>query len=210
VTVFDNFITRDNFISNIVLIDSQTAKASNYRLPELNAATAPVQIFLPATSMMTSPTTYDKLAVSTSQPAITAANDPAVVMTSSSSGTAADTSSSATNGVSSSGSADSSVATSEGFVSVDPLGAPAIEGGTDFEVAIPVTAFRHADANAQITLKVELSDGNALPAWMSFDPARNILSGSAPAGVSAVSVVVTATDQRGATIKASINLQFSK
>jgi hypothetical protein len=85
-----------------------------------------------------------------------------------------------------------------------------MEGGTAFEVEIPVTAFRHTDADAQITLKVELPDGNALPAWMTFDPTRNILSGSAPAGVSAVSVVVTATDQRGAEIKASINLQFGK
>jgi len=95
------------------------------------------------------------------------------------------------NGVSSAGSADSSAAPSEGFVSVNPLGAPGMESGTDFELAIPVTAFRHSNANAQITLKVELSD-----AWMSFDPVRNILSGSAPAGISAVSMVVTAPDQR--------------
>ena len=125
-----------------------------------------------------------------------AANDPAVIMASSSSGTATDTTSSAMNGVSSAGSADSSAAPSEGFVSVNPLGAPGMESGTDFELAIPVTAFRHSNANAQITLKVELSDGNALPAWMSFDPVRNILSGSAPAGISAVSMVVTAPDQR--------------
>ncbi|NBU84693.1 MAG: hypothetical protein EBS21_08915, partial [Sphingomonadaceae bacterium] len=210
VTMIDNFITKDNFISNIVLIDSQSAKATNYKLPELNATTAPVQIFLPATSMMTSPATYDKLAVSSSQPATIAATDPAVIMTSSSSGTAADTTSSGTNGVTSSGSAVSSAAPSEGFVSVDPLGAPSLENGRDFAVEIPVTAFHHTNANAQITLKAELADGSGLPAWMSFDPVHNILSGSAPAGVSAVSVVVIATDQRGAEIKASINLQFSK
>jgi hypothetical protein len=85
-----------------------------------------------------------------------------------------------------------------------------MEGGTAFEVEIPVTAFRHTDANAQITLKVELADGSALPVWMVFDPVRSVLSGFAPSDISAVSVVVTATDQRGAEIKASINLQFAK
>jgi hypothetical protein len=227
VTVFDNFITRDNFISNILLIDSQTAKASNYMLPELNATTAPVQIVLPASSMMTSPATYDKLAVSGAQPAAIAANEPAVITPAATNDTAASssdagvgtkstganetgagTTSSGTNGASSA--TDNSVGPAQGFVSVDPLAAPAIEGGTAFEVEIPVTAFRHTDANAQITLKVELADGSSLPSWMRFDPVRNVLSGSAPSDVSAVSVVVTASDQRGAEIKASINLQFGQ
>ena len=122
--------------------------------------------------------------------------------------TGAGTTSSGTNGASSA--TDNSVGPAQGFVSVDPLAAPAIEGGTAFEVEIPVTAFRHTDANAQITLKVELADGSSLPSWMSFDPVRNVLSGSAPSDVSAVSVVVTASDQRGAEIKASINLQFGQ
>ena len=75
---------------------------------------------------------------------------------------------------------------------------------------IPVTAFRHTNENAQIALKVELPEGSSLPAWISFDPLRDTLSGTAPEGVSDFAVVVTATDERGGVIKATINLHFSR
>jgi hypothetical protein len=87
---------------------------------------------------------------------------------------------------------------------------PAIETGATFEVQIPLTAFRHTNQNAQIGLRVELPEGASLPAWISFDPVRGVLSGTAPGGVSDFTVVVIANDERGSEIKAPINLHFSK
>jgi uncharacterized membrane protein len=258
----------DNYISQITLSDSLSAKASNYILPVLSAANAPVQIVLPLPSMLKNPTTYDKLSAPASQPVSNLTTNPVIVETSTTSantgtstattsgttavasgtstggtstattsgttavasgttsggtstattgsttavatGASADTASSGTSDASSGGASTGSIAQSAGFISVDPLDPPAIERGATFEVQIPVTAFRHTNENAQIALKVELPEGGSLPAWISFDPLRDTLSGTAPEGVSDFAVVVTATDERGGVIKATINLHFSR
>ena len=278
----------DNYISQITLSDSLSAKASNYILPVLSAANAPVQIVLPLPSMLKNPTTYDKLSAPASQPVSNLTTNPVIIETSTTSantgtstattsgttavasgtstggtstattsgttavasgttsggtstattsgttavasgttsggtsttttgsttavatGASADTASSGTSDASSGGASTGSIAQSAGFISVDPLDPPAIERGATFEVQIPVTAFRHTNENAQIALKVELPEGGSLPAWISFDPLRDTLSGTAPEGVSDFAVVVTATDERGGVIKATINLHFSR
>jgi hypothetical protein len=217
-----------NYISEITLLDSLSAKASNYRLPVLNAENAPVQIVLPPASMVTNPATYDRISVTASQPVTSLTTNPGVVTSSDSpvntgasgttsssttavaTGASADTAPGGTSQASAGGTSTGSVGQSAGFTSADLLDPPAIESGAKFEVEVPVTAFRHTDENAKIALRAELADGGSLPDWISFDPVSNKLSGTAPTGVSVLAVVVIATDERGGEIKAPINLQFAK
>ena len=217
-----------NYISEIALSDSLSAKASNYRLPILNAENAPVTIVLPPASMITNPAMYDKISVTASQPVTSLTTNPGAVTTSGGSvntgvsgttstgttavatGASADAVSGGTSQASAGGASTGSVGQSAGFISADILAPPAIEGGAKFEVAVPVTAFRHTDENAKIALRAELADGGPLPDWINFDPVSNKLSGTAPTGVSVLAVVVIATDERGGEIKAPINLQFAQ
>jgi hypothetical protein len=109
------------------------------------------------------------------------------------------------------GGGSTSVDTSgRGFISVDPIDAPALDAGTMFKLTVPQTAFRHMRSDAQITLSATSPDGSALPAWATFDAARNILSGTAPDGVAQLDVEVTAVDEEGYQISVILNLKFSK
>ena len=217
-----------NYISEIALSDSLSAKASNYRLPTLNAENAPVKIVPPPASMVTMPAIYDKISITASQPVTSLTTNPGAVTNSDSSvntgasgttssgttavatGASVDTVPGGTSQASAGGASTGSVGQSAGFISADILAPPAIEGGTSFEVEVPVTAFRHTDENAKIALRAELADGGSLPDWISFDPVSNKLYGTAPAGVAVLAVVVIATDERGGEIMAPINLQFAQ
>jgi hypothetical protein len=72
------------------------------------------------------------------------------------------------------------------------------------------TAYRHARSEAQITFRATLPYGSALPAWATFDAARNILSGTAPDGVTQLDIEVTAVDEEGYQISVILKLKFSK
>jgi hypothetical protein len=78
-----------------------------------------------------------------------------------------------------------------------------------FKLTVPQTAFRHMRSDARITLSAALPDGSALPAWVAFDATRNILSGTAPDGVTQLDVEVTAVDEEGYKISVILNLKFS-
>jgi len=97
-----------------------------------------------------------------------------------------------------------------GFISVDPINPPDLNAGTAFKLTVPQAAFRHVRSDARITLSAASPDGSALPAWATFDATRNILSGTAPAGVAQLDVEVTAVDEEGYQISVILNLTFSK
>ncbi|OAN52950.1 hypothetical protein A6A05_10345 [Magnetospirillum moscoviense] len=64
--------------------------------------------------------------------------------------------------------------------------------------SIPIDAFGHTSAEANITLAAKLTDGRPLPAWLSFDSAKGVFVGEAPEGFNgALSVVVVARDNAG-------------
>ena len=118
--------------------------------------------------------------------------------------------STATVDTSSTGSISTSPDTSgRGFISVDTVNAPVLNAGAVFKLTVPQTAFRHVRSDAQITLSAALPDGSALPAWVTFDATRNILSGTAPDGVTQLDVEVTAVDEEGYKISVILNLKFS-
>ncbi len=57
------------------------------------------------------------------------------------------------------------------------------------------TYFGDADAGDVLTYSAQLTDGNPLPAWLSFDPASGVLSGTPPLGaVGAYPLRVTVSD----------------
>ena len=62
-----------------------------------------------------------------------------------------------------------------------------------FLYQFPDTAFTDTDAGDALTYAAELSDGTALPGWLSFDPTDRTFTGR-PTAVGTVRVKVTATD----------------
>ncbi|QRQ99883.1 malectin domain-containing carbohydrate-binding protein [Dyadobacter sandarakinus] len=65
--------------------------------------------------------------------------------------------------------------------------------GTSFSYTIPQTAFADADGDV-LTLAATLDNDAALPAWLLFDPATGVFSGT-PADAAAYSIKVTASDK---------------
>eukprot|EP00439_Symbiodinium_sp_Y106_P090069 s1_g2605.t1 len=116
---------------------------------------------------------------------------------------------------------DGSGATAEGLFDLDvtrtnvapvagALGDQAGTEGTALAFTIPGATFTDADAGDVLTLSATMSDGSALPAWLSFDAATGTFSGTptnTSAGVHALAV--TATDSFGATAVAGFDLTIA-
>lgn len=65
---------------------------------------------------------------------------------------------------------------------------------------IPLTTFSDGDGNT-LTYSARLSDGAALPSWLTFNASTRTLSGTAPSsGVSSLNIRVTARDGKGGSI----------
>jgi filamentous hemagglutinin family protein len=83
-----------------------------------------------------------------------------------------------------------------GFLSAQPLALESIS--LSFVYPIPESTFPHSDPNARVEILARMDDGSPLPRWMLFDPARKIVSGSAPKGTTgAFRVMLIARDQLG-------------
>jgi len=82
--------------------------------------------------------------------------------------------------------------------------------GTALAFTIPGSTFADADAGEVLTLSATLTDGSALPTWLTFDPTTGAFSGTptnSAAGI--VSIAVTATDTFGATAAAGFDLAIA-
>ncbi|MCA9515429.1 MAG: tandem-95 repeat protein, partial [Myxococcales bacterium] len=72
--------------------------------------------------------------------------------------------------------------------------------GARFDVVVPAGAFTDEDAGDALTLSAALDGGGPLPAWLAFDAATGVFTGTAPAAAAGdVALAVTATDGSGAT-----------
>ena len=70
--------------------------------------------------------------------------------------------------------------------------------GTPFLLTLPAGTFQDADSGDHLTLAATLSDGSALPSWLSFNAATAKFSGTPGAGdADSFHVKVTATDSGG-------------
>ena len=75
-----------------------------------------------------------------------------------------------------------------------------VDEGQQFSLGVGVF-FQDVDAGDTLSFNVSLSDGGPLPAWLSFDSATNILSGTPGNNdLGRISVRVTATDSAGASV----------
>ncbi len=81
---------------------------------------------------------------------------------------------------------------------------------TAFAFTVPAATFTDADAGEVLTLSATLSDGSALPAWLSFDASTGAFSGT-PTNTSAgvYSLAVTATDSFGEAATAAFDLTIA-
>nr|WP_294512575.1 putative Ig domain-containing protein [uncultured Rhodopila sp.] len=59
--------------------------------------------------------------------------------------------------------------------------------------------------NLAMTYKATLANGQALPAWLTFNAATETFTGTAPTGNQALSIVVTATDSNGLSVSETIS-----
>ena len=87
----------------------------------------------------------------------------------------------------------------------DPVAANAMadqraRAGEAFSFALPAGAFTDVDHGDRLALSAKLSDGSALPTWLTFNAGTGAFTGTAPgtAGGTTLSVQVTATDLAGA------------
>lgn len=70
-----------------------------------------------------------------------------------------------------------------------------------FSFTIPGDAFTDVDPGDSLTYSASLADASALPAWLTFDPATQTLSGTPENGdVTTLNITVTATDSAGASV----------
>ena len=66
---------------------------------------------------------------------------------------------------------------------------------------LPAGSFTDVDAGDSLSYAATLSDGSALPAWLSFDAATQTFSGTpAASAIGTLSILVAATDESGATV----------
>ncbi|MGD1046431.1 MAG: putative Ig domain-containing protein [Bacteroidota bacterium] len=77
--------------------------------------------------------------------------------------------------------------------------------GHSFDFQIPDSTFIDDDGNNTLTYSATLSDGNPLPAWLSFDSATRTFSGT-PTAAATISIKVTATDTANATVSCTFNI----
>ncbi len=83
--------------------------------------------------------------------------------------------------------------------------------GQAFSYTVPTTGaaatFADQDAGDVLTLSAALSNGGALPSWLSFNAATGVLSGTPPStSVGTVNLQVTATDVAGAMVSSGFAL----
>ena len=71
--------------------------------------------------------------------------------------------------------------------------ASALPPPNELMFVVPVAALETAGMDATANLAGSLADGAPLPGWLTFEPARRVFTGTAPAGTTALDVRVTAT-----------------
>ena len=80
--------------------------------------------------------------------------------------------------------------------------------GHIYNYTFPVNTFIDDDGNNTLTYSATLSDGNPLPAWLSFDPLTRILSGI-PTSAGTLTIKITATDAANTKAFCTFNLKIN-
>ncbi|MGH1484448.1 MAG: putative Ig domain-containing protein, partial [Geminicoccales bacterium] len=90
--------------------------------------------------------------------------------------------------------------TNDGPVVANAIADQSATEDSSFSYQIPAGSFADLDTSDTLSYTATLSDGSALPAWLSFDASTQTFSGTPENDdVGAVNITVTATDPHGAT-----------
>jgi|GEM_PF-2231103 len=96
-------------------------------------------------------------------------------------------------------------------VVVKTLSDQAVTENAVFSYAIPAGTFKDADADEVLTYSVTLADGKPLPAWLTFNPVSNTLSGTPDHyAVGDLSLSISVKDKGGLTAKTALNLHVAE
>jgi len=79
--------------------------------------------------------------------------------------------------------------------------------GIQYNFVIPDTTFIDDDGNNTLTFSATLSNGGALPSWLSFNPVTRTLSGT-PTTAETIGLRVTVTDSANASVSCVFNLDI--
>ncbi|WP_225086769.1 putative Ig domain-containing protein [Pectobacterium colocasium] len=111
---------------------------------------------------------------------------------------------------------NASVSTTFGLTVTNVNDAPVVSGtvpqqtiaqGGSLNLTLPPGLFTDPDAGDTLTLSATLTDGSALPAWLTFNPATGTFSGTpGNADVGNLSIRVTATDGSNASVSTTFGL----
>jgi Ca2+-binding RTX toxin-like protein len=96
-------------------------------------------------------------------------------------------------------------------VLAQPLGDQSAVEGEAFAFALPATTFSDPDSGDTLAFGASLADGSPLPAWLAFDPASAIFSGTPGfSDAGSYQLRVSATDSSGASAAAEFALQVAE
>jgi AAA family ATP:ADP antiporter len=82
--------------------------------------------------------------------------------------------------------------------------------GRAFRHVVPATAFTDPDPGDVLALSARQHDGSPLPRWLRFDAWKQTFSGTLPAGVSEVRIMVIASDMDGLKACSTFTLRRSR
>jgi Ca2+-binding RTX toxin-like protein/GH24 family phage-related lysozyme (muramidase) len=92
----------------------------------------------------------------------------------------------------------------------NPMADQTVLEDAPFSVVVPANTFADQDVGDDLTLSASLSDGTALPAWLSFDPLTRTFSGTPDdAQVGTLGLRVTATDHLNAAVATTFSLTIT-
>ena len=83
-----------------------------------------------------------------------------------------------------------------------------IDSSQLFNYTIPDSTFIDDDGNNTLTYSATLSNGNPLPAWLSFDPATRTFEGTPTEAIN-ISVKVTAIDSANASVSCTFSINVT-
>lgn len=80
--------------------------------------------------------------------------------------------------------------------------------GTSFTLTLPEDTFTHSVSTMPLQISVTTVGGSPLPDWVKFSPGERRFTGTPPAGVTSLQVMVVATDTNGNQVSTNLPLQF--
>ncbi len=100
--------------------------------------------------------------------------------------------------------------TNQSPIVANPIAAQSATAGTAFSLTVPTNTFTDPDAGDVLSYTASLANGNALPAWLTFNATTGLFSGTPTAtDVGSLSLSVKATDKGGLSVTNNFGLSIA-